>query len=104
MGNKVAHPTHLIEYRDYRKDIMKKRTKEIVKILCQVASSMIILLCGGFAWDIGQEGKAICYIMLSLYLAMWVHAGIMATLINAKFENKKEETSDSVVVEKPNTI
>ena len=72
---------------------MKKRTKEIVKILCQVASSMIILLCGGFAWEIGQEGKAICLIMLSLYLAMWVHAGIMATLINAKFENKKEETS-----------
>lgn len=83
---------------------MKKRTKEIVRNLGVLAMSMIILLCGGFAWEIGQEGKAICYIMTSLYLAMWVHAGIMATLINAKFENKKEETSDSVVVEKPNSI
>ena len=69
---------------------MKKRTKEIVENLGLGAMSMIILLCGGFAWDVGQEGKAICLIMLSLYLAMWVHAGIMATLINAKFENKKE--------------
>lgn len=79
---------------------MKKRTKEIVENVALGTMAMIILICGAFAKEIGQEGKAICLIMSSLYLAMWVHAGIVATLINAKFEDKKEETSDSRAVEK----
>jgi len=79
---------------------MKKRTKEIVENVALGTIAMLILLCGGFAKEIGQEGIAICFIMCSLYLAMWVHAGIVATLVNAKFEGKKEETSDSSAVEK----
>ena len=80
---------------------MKKRTKEIVENVALGTMAMIILLCGCIAKDIGQEGKAICLIMCSLYLVMWVHAGLVATLISAKLEvKKKEETSNSEVVEK----
>ena len=72
---------------------MKKRDKRIVENVALSLMAMIILLCGAFAKEIGQEGKAICLIMTSLYIAMWVHAGIVATLINAKLEDKKEETT-----------
>ena len=79
---------------------MKKRNKEIVENVALGTGAIIILICGAFAKEIGQEGKAICLIMCSLYIAMWVHAGIVAKLINAKFQDKKEETSNSGAVEK----
>lgn len=73
---------------------MKKRTKEIVENVALGTIAVLILFCGSFAKEVGEEGTAICLIMCSLYMAMWVHAGIVATRINAKFEDKKEETSN----------
>jgi len=83
--------------------MMKKRTKENLENLGLFAVAILFLLCGCWAWEIGQEGKAICLFFSSLYITMWVHAGIVAMLINAKFEDKKGETSDSVTVEKHNS-
>lgn len=79
---------------------MKRRTKEIFENVGLGLMAMIVLLCGSFAKEIGQEGKAIFLIMCSLYTAMWVHAGIVATLINAKFEDKKEQTTQSGAADK----
>jgi len=74
---------------------MKKRNKEIVETIVLMVMALIVLVCGSLAWDLGEEGKAIFMIMCSVYIAMWIHAGMVATLINAKFEDKKEETSNS---------
>jgi len=79
---------------------MKKQDKDMVVTIALIAGSLIVLLGGVFAKEIGQEGKAIFMIMCSLYLAMWVHAGIVASRINAKLEDKKEEKSNSGAVEK----
>jgi hypothetical protein len=91
---------HQEQHREYRKDIMKKRTKEIVESLVLTAMALICLACGCFAWDLGQEGKAIFLIMCSLYVAMWVHAGLVGIVSIAKFVDKKEETSNSEAVAK----
>ena len=64
---------------------MKKRTKEIVENVALGTGAIIALLCGAFWKEVGQEGKGIFLIMCSLYLAMWVHAGIVAARINAIF-------------------
>ena len=70
---------------------MKKRDKDAVKTIATMATAIIILFCGSFAKEIGQEGKAIFLIMCSLYIAMCAHAGIIGTLINTKLENKEKQ-------------
>ena len=79
---------------------MKKQDKNMVKSLGVMAGSFILLLCGVFWKEMGLEGKAIFMIMCSLYLAMWVHAGILRDDINAKLEEIKEEIGKSCAVEK----
>ena len=79
---------------------MKKQTKEIVENLVLTVMALICLACGCFAWDLGQEGKAIFLIMCSLYVAMWVHAGLVGIVSIKKIMDKKEETSNSEAVEK----
>ena len=70
---------------------MSKQTKEILKDLVLIVMSLIALFCGCYAKETGQEGKSIFLIMCSLYLAMWIHAGIIGSLINKKSGNKREQ-------------
>ena len=79
---------------------MKKQEKNIVKSLVVMAVSFIMLLCGVFWKEEGFEGKGIFLIMCSLYMAMWVQAGILRDDINAKLEEIKEEIGKSRAVEK----
>lgn len=68
---------------------MKKRNKEIIESLALMAMSLFLLVNGCFAKELGEEGVAIGMIMCSLYIAMWVHAGMVATLVNRKFEETR---------------
>ena len=79
---------------------MKKRDKEIVGMIVLMVTSFIFLFCGSLAWDLGEEGKAIVLIMCSLYVAMYIHAGMVATLVHAKFEDRKKELSNNSIVGK----
>jgi len=70
---------------------MKKQTKNIGNSLIVLAGSFILLLGGVFSKEQGFEWAAIVLIMCSLYMAMWLHAGILRDDINAKLEEIKEE-------------
>ena len=72
---------------------MKKVTKEMLEniILCFV--SVLILICGCVVLDQGHYGKGVFYIMISLYLAMWIHAGLVGTIVVRKLEDRNIERS-----------
>ena len=72
----------------------------MVKSITAMFFAVLMLLCGAFAFEIGQEGKAICLIMCSLYLAMWVQAAIIRDDLNAKLEEIRDEIGKSGAVEK----
>ena len=79
---------------------MKKQDEEVVGMIVLFIMAFIFLFCGSLAWDLGEEGKAIVLIMCSLYVAMYIHAGMIATLVNAKFEDRKKEISNNSIVGK----
>lgn len=70
---------------------MKKRNRVMAKIIASIVSAMLLLLSGALALEIGQQAKAVVLIMCSLYVAIWTHAGIVSTLINAKFKTQQKE-------------
>ena len=79
---------------------MKKQDKKMVGNIVVMAVCLITLVCGAFWEEMGWEGKGTFLIMCSLYLAMWLQAGIVRDDINAKLEEIKEEIGKSCVVEK----
>jgi len=74
--------------------------KDIIVIIVFMVIALIFLFCGSLAWDSGEEGKAIVLIMCSLYVAMYIHAGMIASLINSKLRDVKKELSNSGIAGK----
>jgi ABC-type transport system involved in Fe-S cluster assembly fused permease/ATPase subunit len=86
---------------------MKKQYKNIVKSIINIVKSIIVmvgsvilLFCGVLWKEAGFEGKGIVLIMCSLYLALWVAAGIVRDDVCAKLEEIKDEISKSGTAEK----
>jgi hypothetical protein len=75
---------------------MTKQTKEILKYLIGGIGTMIILADGCYSKQIGLEGKGIFLIMGSLYLAMWIHAGIISSRIENKLEKQISEIRNAI--------
>ncbi len=72
----------------------------MVKNLTLFAGSVSMLVCGVLWKEMDIEGSCIFLIMCSLYMAMWVHAGIVSDRINAKLDEIKDEIVKSGAVEK----
>jgi len=72
---------------------MKKKTKVVLENVALCLASMFILICGCVTLDLGHYGKGIFYIMTSLYLAMWIHAGLVGIMVVRKLENRNIERS-----------
>ena len=70
---------------------MKKETKEIIENIFLFIMSMILLTCGCIAKEQGFEGIGIFMIMGSLYLVMWIHAGIVGMIIERKIKNGQRD-------------
>ncbi|MBC8468212.1 MAG: hypothetical protein H8D56_01970 [Planctomycetes bacterium] len=79
---------------------MKEQDKKMIGNIVVMAVCLIMLVFGTFWKKIGLEGKGIFLIMCSLYLAMWLQAGIVRDDIKAKLEEIKEEISKGCAVEK----
>ena len=71
---------------------MEKETKTVLEDVALTLVAITMLLCGCTFIDIGPTGKGIFLIMCSLYIIMWIHAGLIGTIIINKLEEirKKE--------------
>ncbi len=65
--------------------------KDIIVIIVFMVIAFIFLFCGSLALDSGEEGKAIVLIMCSLYVAMYIHAGMIASLIKGRKERIEQQ-------------
>jgi len=72
----------------------------MVKNLTLFAGSVSMLVCGVLWKEMDIEGSCIFLIICSLYMAMWVHGGIVSDRINAKLDEIKDEIVKSGAVEK----
>lgn len=72
----------------------------MIKNLTLFAGSVSMLVCGVLWKEMDIEGSCIFLIMCSLYMAMWLHAGILSDRINAKLDEIKDEIGKSGSVEK----
>ena len=72
----------------------------MVRNLILFAGSVSMLVCGVLWKEMDIEGSCIFLIMCSLYMAMWVHAGIVSDRINEKLDEIKDEIVKSGAVEK----
>jgi hypothetical protein len=79
---------------------MKKKHKNMVRSTTLMVVSMIFLFCGVFWKEEGFEGNGIIFIMYSLYLALWVAAGIVRDDVCAKLEEIKDEIGKNSAVVK----
>ncbi len=72
-------------------DIMTKQAKKMLEDVVLTLVAITILICGCISIDIGYIGKGIFGIMCSLYMIMWVHAGLIGTIIVNKFEEIRKQ-------------
>lgn len=72
---------------------MKKQTKEIIETLILFLMSLFLLAFGCIAKEQGREGIGIFMIMCSLYVALWVHAGLTGTIIARKIRERDNEVN-----------
>ncbi len=63
-----------------------KKTKEIIENLFLFIGSTFLLICGCIAVEQGQEGIGLFMIVNSLYVVLWIHAGLVGTIISDKLK------------------
>ncbi|MEJ2649345.1 MAG: hypothetical protein P8016_13175 [Sedimentisphaerales bacterium] len=68
---------------------MKKETKEIIENLFLFIGSLLLLAFGCIARERGQEGIGLFMIVSSLYVVLWIHAGLTGTIIEKKLKREQ---------------
>jgi len=81
---------------------MKKRNRgNVTKSIVGMGAAFLLLWFGAYAFvELKWEGEAICALMCSLYLAIWVQAAITRDSLNAKLDEIKEAIVKSRAGEK----